>query len=303
MAMITAEFTRAISKQIYQPAVRVKADKKHWDWEKLFSVKSSDSAYEQGFRHTGIGPAVVTGEMEPAYYGRMRELATETWTHSKYTLGSFVSKELLEDNRNLPEFIGNLGEMVGEGLSYIVDYTVAQHLNRAFNPSYALTYDSTELCGTHTLQKAPSTTVSNKMTSSSINYDSIWLAINYYEYQLYTHEYLPMTATPKYLVYHPSQEKVVRKILETDGEPDTTDNNKNTLLKYGLRPLPCRFLTSTYWFLTSDQIQRDALFYWRVRQETTEDKDFDRDAMKFKSRIRFSSKFADWFSILGNSGT
>lgn len=302
MPMVSPEFVRALSQQIYQPAMRKKADKKHWDWEKIFSVKSSDSAYEQAFRFTGMGAAVATGELEPAYYAKFRELGTTTWTHNKYTLGSMWSQEFIEDNRNLPEIGGQVGEMVGEGLNYLVDYTVAQHFNRAFNSSYAL-YDSVELCGTHTLQKTAATTVSNEMTAASITFDTLWLAINFYEYQLYTHENLPMTSSAKYLLYHPSQEKVVSKILDSTGmEPDTTDNNKDTLKKYGITPIPCKFLTSTYWFVLSDKVMEDFLFYWRVKQETKEDADFDRDAAKIKSRIRFSSGPADWFSVLGNLG-
>lgn len=302
MAMVSPEFVRSLSQQIYQPAMRKKADTKHWDWSDFFTVKSSDFAYEQSYRYTGMGPGVATGELEPAYYGKFRELGTTTWTHSKYTLGSMWSQEFIEDNRNLPEIGGAVGEMVQEGLNYIVDYTVAQHFNRAFNSSYPL-YDSVELCGTHTLQKTPATTVANEMTASSITFDTLWLAINYYEYQLFTHENLPMTSTPKYLLYHPSQKKTVMKILDSMGmEPDTTDNNKDTLKKYGLIPVECRFLTSTYWFLLSDKCKEDFLFYWRVKQETKDDADFDRDAAKIKSRIRFSSGPADWFSILGNTG-
>lgn len=301
MAMVTAEMAKAVSRQIYQPAFRKRADMQHWGWTPLFTVSQSRAATEQTFGFTGIGAAVETEELEPAYYGKYEELGTTVWTHSKYTLGGMVSQELLEDNQNLPSIVGSLGEMIAEGHAYIVDYTVAQLFNRAFNVLFPL-YDAVQLCGTHTLQKSGAT-VSNALAAASIDFDTLWLAINYFEYSMFTHENLPMTAVPKYLLFHPSQSKNVRKILETDrGEPDTADNNKNTLTSYGIIPIPCRFLTSTYWFLASEKFPADAIFYYRVRGETKEDADFDRDAIKLKTRQRFSAKFRDWPHIVGNPG-
>lgn len=300
MAMVTPEFAQAVSRQIFQPAFRVSADKKSWDWEKLATVKSSSAALEQQFGFTGLGAAVETGELETAYYTKYKELDKTQWVHTKYTLGGLVSQELIEDNQNLPDIVGQLGSQIGDGHSYIVEYTIAQLLNNGFGTT--TTYDSVALFGTHTLQKSLGT-VTNAMTASSLDFDNLWTAINFYEYQTFTHEGLPMTDTPKYLLYHPSQQKVVRKILETErGEPDSMDNNKNTLTSYQIVPIPCRFLTTTYWMLFSEKFKEDLVFYWRIRKEVKEDADFDRDAIKIKSRQRFSVNVRDWMHALGNAG-
>jgi hypothetical protein len=304
MAMVTAEFARAISRQIFQPAFRVAADTKHWNWEPLASIKKSDAALEQVFGYTGIGAAVATDELAPFYYGRFAELPTTQWIHTKYTLGGMVSQELIEDNKNLPDIVGQLGTMIGEGHSYIRDYTVAQWFNNAFSTGGAAyhLYDGAHLCDSHTLQKSGGS-VTNYLTAASMSFDNLWLAINFFEYSMFTHEGLPMTDTPKYLLYHPSQNKVVRKILETDkGEPDTADNSKNTLTSYNIVPVPCRFLTTTYWFLVSAKFKDDLVFYDRISKEVKEDADFDRDAVKIRSRLRFSVKFKDWMHAVGNAG-
>lgn len=303
MTMVTTEMAHAISRQIFQPAFNVSADMKHWDWEQLATIRSSDAAYEQTFGYTGIGAAVATDELAPAYYGKYQELPTIQWIHTKYTLGGMVSQELIEDNKNLPDVVGTLGKKIGEGHAYIKDYTVAQLFNNAFTSSTAYNlYDSAQLCTSHTLQKSGGT-VNNALTAASLNFTNLWLAINFFEYSMYTHEGLPTSDTPKYLLYHPSQHKTVKKILETDrGEPDTANNNKNTLTDYGITPIPCRFLTSTYWFLAGSQFPEDLVFYNRIAKEVKEDADFDRDAVKIKSRERFSVKFKDWMHIVGNPG-
>lgn len=303
MAMISAKLTNALSRQIFQPSFREKADTEHWDWRKIATVRNSKAATEQEFPTTGMGSAVATGELEPTYYGEFHELDKMTWTHTKYTLGSMISQEAMEDNQNLPELMGELGERIGEGQSYIVDYTVAQIFNRAFSSTYPVYDSGVALCGTHTLKKDGVQTVSNyATTASSISFTTIWAAINYFNYGMYTHEYLPTTDTAKYLLYHPSQTRVVRKVLEAQGQPDTADNNPNTLLKYGLVPIPCRFLTSTYWFLLGSKFPKDLIFYWRIQKETKEEPDFDRDAMKIKTRQRFSVKMREWMHIYGNAG-
>lgn len=300
---VTAQFSRAISRQIFQPAYRTKADMKHWDWEQLTTVRSSDAALEQDFGYTGIGPAVATPEGGAAYYGQFKETATTQWTHTKYTLGAIVTQEMIEDNKNLPSIVSELGDMIGEGQSYVVDYTVAQILNRAFNGSYTLPVDSVALCSnSHELQNSGAT-IDNYLAGMSLTFGNLWTAINYFEYGMFTHENLPTKATPKYLIYHPSQNKVVRKLLETDkGEPDTANNNKNTLTSYNIVPIPCRFLTSTYWFLASDKFKQDLIFYWRIRKEAKEDTDFDRDSIKLKTRQRFSVNVRSGLQIVGSDG-
>jgi hypothetical protein len=304
MAMVTAEFARAVSRQIFQPAFRVAADTKHWDWEQFATIKKSDAALEQVFGFTGVGSAVATDELAPAYYGKYQELPTAQWIHTKYTLGGMVSQELIEDNKNLPDIVSSLGTMIGEGHSYIRDYTVANLFVNAFagGTSYYL-YDSAYLCSSHTLQKSGGTVVNYATSPSSLSFNNLWTAINFFEYSMFTHEGLPMTDTVKWLLYHPSQNKLVRKILETDrGEPDTANNNKNTLTSYNIVPIPCRFFTTTHWFLASSKFKEDLVFYDRISKEVKEDADFDRDAVKMRSRERFSVKFKDWMHIYGNAG-
>jgi len=303
MAMVTPEFARAVSRQIFQPAFRVSCDTKHWSWEQLATIKQSQAALEQQFGFTGVGAAVATNELSPFYYGRFQELPTAQWIHTKYTLGGMVSQELIEDNKNLPDIVSSLGTMIGEGHSYIRDYTVANLFVNAFSggTSYYL-YDSAYLCAAHTLQKSGGS-VTNYLTAASLSFDNLWLAINFTAYSMFTHEGLPLTDAPKWLLYHPSQNKAVRKILETDrGEPDTADNNKNTLTSYNIIPVPCRFFTTTHWFLATTRFKEDLVFYDRISKEVKEDADFDRDAIKIRSRVRFSVKFKDWMHIVGNAG-
>ena len=307
MANISPQFANAVSRLVFNPAFRKSADLNHWNWRQIVGVKKSDAALEYVFSAAGVGAPRVTKEGEPVYYSAMAELAKTTWTHAKYTLGVGFSKELLEDNKNYKDFISDSAAAMGEGFAYLDDYTLAQVLNRYATAGYEL-YDAVTLGGTHTLTQSTADTaaasVSNVGTTASINFDTIWLAVAYFMYQLYAQDGLPMTRDPKYLIYHPINEKVVRKVVEATGEPDTAElHNPQTLGKFGLIPVPCRFLTTTTnWFLGTTKIAEDFRMYDRIAKEIKSEADFDRDILKFKARRRFSAGFADWPEIYCNAG-
>lgn len=300
MANTTHAFTKAISRQVFQPPFRVAADQYSWPWEKITTVKTSSAATESTFSFNGLGYARQTGELEPVFYNDMSENASTTWTHAKYTLGTMFSQELMEDSQYI-SFVKEAGQAIGEGQAYMVEYTVATVLNRAFNSSYTL-WDGSELCASsHTTFSGDS--VDNDLTAASLDFDTLWSAISHFETTLVTQDGLPITDKPKFLIYHPSQEKDVIKLLKTSsGQPDTPDHSVNSLTLYGLIPVSCRHLTSTYWFVAGSKFPKDFIFYWRIRKEVKQEGDFDRDAIKIKSRQRYSVGLRDWTYIVGNPG-
>lgn len=302
MAMTTYQWTKNISRQVFLPAFKQREGVYSWPWEKIYTVKTSDHATEQVFSSSGLGAAQATGELEPAYFADMSELEQTTFTHSKYTLGFMASQELIEDGKYV-DVVREGGESVADGLNYIVDYSACNLVfNRAFNSSYTL-YDSTELCGTHTL--ADGSTLNNEGTAASISFDSVWLGVNYFENTIKRQDGLPLVEKPKYLVYNPSKEKLVTKLLSnlTGHQPDNADQgNTDTLKGYGIVGIPCRHLSTNYWFLMGERAKNDLLFFWRIRRELKRDADWDRDGIKVKARIRFSLGARDFPRIYGNLG-
>jgi hypothetical protein len=163
-------------------------------------------------------------------------------------------------------------------------------------------YDDVELCGTHTMNDG--TSFVNKLTASSLSWDNVWEAVNKFETSLVSHEGFYLQDTPKFLIYHPSKEKEVRKILRTDGgQPDTADNNANTLRDYNLVPIPCRHLTtSTYWFLAGSRFPKNNCWYTREKMKLGRKEDFDRMGTKFRSYERWAKGTRDFMYIFGNTG-
>ena len=300
MANTTYSFAKAVALTDYQPAFRQKQTEQLWDYGKICSMKSTNRATEQVFGHAGLPAASQTGELEPIYYADMSELDATTFTVNKYTIASMFSHELVKDNIHLPDVLKEAGAAAGESMAFIKAQAIAAILNRAFNSSYTM-YDGVELCGTHTLKSGDS--FDNDLTAASLTYDNVWSAINHFETSLLSQSGLYLKDTPKYLIYHPSKEKEVRAILQSNLEPGTADNDKNTIKDFNLVPVSCRFLTtSTNWFLASEKFKEDFQFWSREKPTSAMEDDFDRMGIKMRNYCRFAVGVRDFLRIVGNPG-
>ena len=299
MAMNTFAFAKSVALTDYMPPFRQAKEQSTWEWDKITTKKSTNRATEQVFSYTGLPVAQQTGELEPIYYADMAELAATTFTVTKKTLATMMSHEFIKDAYHLPDMMGEAGTAAGESQSFIRDQAVAAILSGAF--SSTTTYDGSYLCSTHTMKDGGS--YDNALTAASITFDNVWAAVNHFLTTPVSHQGLYLQDKPEFMVYHPSKEKEVRAILDSQWKPGSADNDANTLQKYNLKPLPCRFLTTTtHWFITGSRFKKDFLFFEREAVKTAMEDDFDRMGVKFRSYQRFAVGVRDFLWIVGNPG-
>jgi len=300
MANTTYSFAKAVALTDYQPAFRDNQKEQLWAYDKICSMKSTNRATEQVFSYAGLPAASQTGELEPIYYADMSELDATTFTVNKFTIATMFSHELVKDNIHLPDIMKEAGSAAGESMAFIKAQAIAAPLNRAFSNTYTM-FDGVELCGTHTLKSGD--TLDNDLTPASLSFDNVWSAINHYETSLLSQSGLYLKDTPKFLIYHPSKEKEVQAILQSNLEPGTGDNDKNTIRNYNLVPVPCRYLTtSTYWFLASEKFKNDFQFWLREKPTSAMEDDFDRMGIKMRNYTRFAVGIRNFTRIVGNPG-
>ena len=300
MANTTYSHAKAVARTMYQPAFRQKQVEQLWDYGKICSMHTTQKATEEVFSYSGLPAANKTGELEPIYYADMHELGSTTFTVNKFSIATMFSHELIKDNIHLPDVLKEAGTASGESMAFIKAQAIAAILNRAFNSSYTM-YDGVELCGSHTMKSGDS--FDNDLTPASLTFDNVWSAINHFETSLLSHSGLYLKDTPKYLIYHPSKEKEVLAILQSNLEPGTADNDKNTIKNYNLVPVSCRYLTtSTNWFLASERFKDDFQFWNREKPRTDTEDDFDRMGVKFRNYARFAVGVRDFIRIAGNPG-
>ena len=301
MANSTYTHAKSVALVDYMTPFRVQQDKYTWGWQNISTSRPTNRATEQVFSFGGLPAAVRTGELQPVFYADMSEQAATTFTVNKFTLSTMFSYEFLKDAYHLPDMMKEAGTCAGDSHSYARDISMAAPLNRAFNSNYAL-YDGVELCGTHTMDSGDSYT--NLLSTASLTFDNVWLAVNHFETAPISQSGLPLTDTPEWLIYHPSKEKEVQAILKSTLEPGGANNDLNTLKSsYNLKPLPCRHLsTTTNWFIAGSKFKGDFLFLEREAANNATDDDFDRMGMKFRSHQRFAVGIRDFPWIVGNVG-
>jgi len=305
MAASTLTMAKTVSLTDYQPAYRVKADKRTWKWESVYKVGTTSRGTEQWFAYSGLPLAQLRGELEPVPYYDVQELGATTLTVVKYLLGARFSNELINDNQHLPNLMREVGAMIGESHAQVVDDYTALPFNRAWASTYQVVdpvNGTAALCASHTL--ADGSTYSNLLTAAAPDTDVLLSALSQYEWSRKNHAGLLATDKPNQVLFSSSKFPLWNKLLNNSVEPDTVERNDSFIKGYGLTPIVCPFLdTTTNWFILGDNFKQDAIFLWRERMKVDEayqDKDYR--AVKIPSETRFGAVVKDYLSILGNAG-
>jgi hypothetical protein len=116
---------------------------------------------------------------------------------------------------------------------------------------------------------------------------------------------LLIAAKPKKLVIPPSLQFVATRLLETELQVNTADNNINAIKSNGSIPdgyTVNHFLTDTdAWFLTTD-VPNGLKHFVRTPLAQSMDGDFDTGNVRYKSRERYSFGWSDPLGMYGSVG-
>lgn len=103
----------------------------------------------------------------------------------------------------------------------------------------------------------------------------------------------PFKGTPKTMLIVPDLMLTAAEILESDMRPDTANNAKNVITRFGIKPLVWRYLTgTTFWSLIGDK--HDINFLWRFRPETGSYVGFRNNTFERKVRQGYARGFGHW---------
>jgi hypothetical protein len=116
---------------------------------------------------------------------------------------------------------------------------------------------------------------------------------------------LLIAAKPKKLIVPPALQFVATRLLETELQTNTADNNINAIKNNGSIPdgyTINNFLTDTNaWFLTTD-VPNGMKHFVRSPLAQSMDGDFDTGNVRYKSRERYSFGWSDPLGMYGSAG-
>jgi hypothetical protein len=268
-------------------------------YESYFQMETSDKAYEEIAEAYGFGLAAEKAEGASIQYDTDGEGYKSRFTNKTYGLGYIVTREAIEDNQ-----YKQLSERRSRELARSMNTTKcivhANILNRGF--ATYLGGDGVVLfSAAHPTQDGNQ---SNLLTAADLSETALESAAT--EIMLLENARgLKVAAKPRTLVIHPSEWANATRILESDLQSESADNNVNALKVKGVvdQVVMDPYLTDTdAWFLTTD-IPDGLISFSRRALEFNQDNDFDTENAKAKATERYVPGWADWRGVFGSAGS
>jgi len=265
----------------------------------IFQVESSEEQDEKDSAVSGFGYFDETSEGESINYEDPVQMYDVTYTHKKYTKGFKISEELYEDG--LYRIMRRKPEQLALASRRTAEYYAASVLNNAFSTSYQ-GGDGVPLCSTvHPRADGGSTQSNASSTGIILNEENLNTGLVAIESQL-DGKGMKIGVEAKTLVTGRTLRKTASILLESDGRPETADNDINYYRNQGMKNIAWHYITSTTsWFLM-DNLVHLLTWFWRVKPEFKQDNAFDTGMGLYKSRMRFSKGWSDWRGVWGSKG-
>ncbi len=260
----------------------------------FFNVEKSTKALEQ---HLGVGSL---GLMTP-WNESNRQVAYEdihkgflaTYRHLKYSKGLEVERELPEDDQ-FGEIKKRVRTLV-RTVYYTRQYYAASVFNNAFNDVHAGPDEKALCSAAHPYSPTNTATYGNFGDPASLGSALKLNADNVEKVRNAMMEWKDdksnlLAIQPDTIIVPPKLRKAAMVIADSDGEPDTSDNNVN-IWKGSLDVIEYPFLTdATAWFMVDRDRMKDYLNWFdrRIAKLQQDRENFDTEVGRYKVVNRFS---------------
>jgi hypothetical protein len=272
------------------------------EWKEIFTIESSEKAYEEDVLMIGLGAAQVKAEGGTIAYDNGSEGWVSRYHHLTIALAFAITKEAEEDG-----LYGPIGKKYSRALARSMQYTKeiygANVLNNGFSGSY-LGGDGKSLFATdHPL--ASGGTYANKLSTdadlSETALEDALIAIDGFVDE----RGIPIKAMAKKLIIPRQLQFTADRILYSTGRVQTPDNDINSIRHQNMIPggfSVNHYLTDTdAWYLITDVA--DGLKHFnRKGIERGIEGDFETDNMRYKARERYSFGWTDPRGAFASSG-
>lgn len=303
--MRSADF-RAIVEPILNQAYDGVYNQRADEYKSIFKEETgiARSYHEEPLLY-GMSAAPVKPDGTPVTYDSGGVLYTERINYDEYGIAHALTKVLVEDGDHVR--LGSIyARHQAQSMKETIETVTANHLNRAFNASYT-GGDAVALCSNAHVSvdgaAAGAASRSNLLTAAALSQTSLEQALISVR-QTQDPRGKPTTLAPKQLIVSASNMLTAEVLLKSVLRSGTGNNDLNPIKSTGLvdRAVTLTRLSSTTaWFLQTD-CDNGLKVLWRRRPEKSMEGDFETDTMRYKSTMRFGSKWIDWRCVYGNAG-
>lgn len=267
----------------------------------IYSVESSDRAFEEEVMESGFGEAPVKKEGAGISYDNAQEVYTARYTHETIALGFSLTEEAVEDNL-YDRLAGRYTKALARSMAQTKQIKAAAILNNAFTTS--LGGDGKPLCALDHPTLGGSDLANELSTPADLSETSLEQCL--IDIAAFTDERGLKIAVqglkliiPKELIF--TADRIMKSTLRVG----TADNDINAIRNMGMIPqgyVVNHFLTDPDAYFIKTDAPNGMKMFERVALKTGFEGDFDTGNMKYKARERYSFGFSDPRGIFGSPG-
>jgi hypothetical protein len=270
--------------------------------EEIFSIETSDRAFEEEVMLTGFGAAPVKTEGAGVQYDNAIESFTARYTHETIAMAFALTEEAVEDNL-YDRLAGRYTKAMARSMAHTKQVKGAAVLNNGFDAAYpggdGVALFSTAHPTALSANFANRPTVGADLNETSLEQGIIDIAAFIDERGLKVALAARKLIVPKELQF--TSERLMKSTLRTA----TADNDVNAIKSMGLIPegyAVNHYLTDVNaWFLITDAPNGLKMFE-RSPIKTAFEGDFDTGNVRYKARERYSFGWSDPRGAYGSPG-
>jgi hypothetical protein len=270
--------------------------------KEIFETETSERSFEEETKLSGFSAAPVKNEGSAIAYDNAQEVFTARYNHETIALGFSLTEEAIEDNL-YDSLSARYTKALARAMSYTKQTKAAAVLNNGFDTDYPGGDGQPLFSASHPLVSGG---VNSNIPAVATDLNETALENAVIQIAAWTDERgLLIAAKPKKLVIPPSLQFVATRLLETELQVNTADNNINAIKSNGSIPegyTVNHFLTDTdAWFLTTD-VPNGLKHFVRTPLAQSMDGDFDTGNVRYKSRERYSFGWSDPLGMFASEG-
>ena len=272
--------------------------------KEIYATETSERSFEEETKLSGFSAAPVKSEGAAIAYDNAQEAFTARYTHETIAYGFSITEEAIEDNL-YDSLSARYTKALARSMAYTKQTKAAAILNNGFtNSSQYYGGDGVPLFSTSHPLISGGVNSNRPSTPADLNETSLENAV--IQIAAWTDERgLLIAAKPRKLIVPPSLQFVATRLLETELQVDTANNNINAIKSNGSIPEGYtinHFLTDVNaWFLTTD-VPNGMKYFIRTPMATSMDGDFDTGNVRYKARERYSFGASDPLGVFGSPG-
>ena len=267
----------------------------------IYSIESSDRAFEEEVMESGFGEAPVKSEGSGVSYDQAQEVYTARYTHETIALAFSLTEEAVEDNL-YDRLSARYTKALARSMAQTKQIKAAAVLNGAFTTSIG--GDGVVLCATnHPTLSGPN--LSNTLaTPADLSETSLEQAL--IDIAAFIDERgLKIALRGMKLIIPSALQFTAERILKSEQRVGTADNDVNAIRNMGMVPqgyVVNNFLTDPDAFFIKTDAPNGMKMFERVSMKTGFEGDFDTGNVRYKARERYSFGFSDPRGIFGSPG-